>query len=257
MDFAERLRSGKPVFTSWSGVPDALTVEAMARLDYDAVTLDMQHGGHDTSSVLRSIPVITGAGKYPVVRIPVGRFDMASRALDFGAQAVIAPMINTIDDAKKFAAAMKYPPLGERSWGPTFAMPRSTVKTAAEWLATQNQKTVSLAMIETREAYAIAGDILALPGIDGVFVGPSDFSLAWTNGRETNPGLEDMMEAIADIASIARQAGKFAAIYAMDPAISGRYATMGYQMFAFGNEQGLMRIGADSLLATARGSFKS
>ncbi len=257
MDLAERLRAGRPAFTSWSGVPDALTVEIMARLDFDAVTLDMQHGGHDTASVLRSIPVITGVGKYPIVRIPVGRFDMASRALDFGAQAVIAPMINTLDDAKRFAAAMKYPPVGERSWGPTFAMPRSGVATAAEWLTTQNRRTVSFAMIETREAYAIAADILALPGIDGVFVGPSDFSLAWTNGGQINPGLEDMMAAIADIASIARGAGKLAAIYAMDPASSGRYGAMGYQLFAFGNEQGLMRSGADSALATARGSFKS
>ncbi len=256
MDLAERLKSGKPAFTSWSGVPDALTVEMMARLDFDAVTLDMQHGGHDTASVLRSIPAITGAGKHPIVRIPVGRFDMASRALDFGAQAVIAPMINTIEDARRFAAAMKYPPVGERSWGPTFAMPRSGITSGAEWLATQNARTVSLAMIETREAYAIAGDILELPGIDGVFVGPSDFSIAWSNGREVNTGLEDMMEAIADIAAIARKAGKFAAIYAMDPASSGRYAAMGYQLFAFGNEQGLMRAGADSVLAAARGSIK-
>lgn len=256
MDLAERLKSGKPAFTSWSGVPDALTVEMMARLDFDAVTLDMQHGGHDTASVLRSIPAITGAGKHPIVRIPVGRFDMASRALDFGAQAVIAPMINTIEDARRFAAAMKYPPVGERSWGPTFAMPRSGITSGAEWLATQNARTVSLAMIETREAYAIAGDILELPGIDGVFVGPSDFSIAWSNGREVNTGLEDMMEAIADIAAIARKAGKFAAIYAMAPASSGRYAAMGYQLFAFGNEQGLMRAGADSVLAAARGSIK-
>jgi 4-hydroxy-2-oxoheptanedioate aldolase len=193
----------------------------------------------------------------PVVRIPVGRFDMASRALDFGAEAVIAPMINSVADARAFAAAMKYPPVGERSWGPTFAMPRAQITSAAEWLTTQNQRTVSLAMIETRQAYDIAGDILALPGIDGIFVGPSDFSLAWTSGAKIDPDLEDMMDAIADIAAIARKAGKFAAIYAMDPAISGRYAAMGYQMFAFGNEQGLMRIGADSVLAAARGSFKA
>lgn len=256
MDLAERLKSGKPAFSCWSGVPDALTVEMMARLDFDVVTLDMQHGGHDTASVLRSIPAITGAGKYPVVRIPVGRFDMASRALDFGAQAVIAPMINTLDDAKKFAAAMKYPPIGERSWGPTFAMPRAKVGSPAEWLATQNRRTISLAMIETRQAYAIAGEILGLPGIDGVFVGPSDFSLAWTDGKQVNPELEDMMHAIADIAALAREVGKFAAIYAQDPATSGRYAAMGYQLCAFGNELGLMRTGADTMLTAARNSLK-
>ena len=74
--------------------------------------------------MLRCSSPVLGAGKHAIVRVPVGRFDMASRALDFGAEAVIAPMVNSVEDAQRFAAAMKYPPLGERSWGPTFAAPR-------------------------------------------------------------------------------------------------------------------------------------
>lgn len=255
MKLIDRLAAGEVFFTAWSGVPDTLTVEIVARLGFEAVTLDMQHGAHHEDSVARCIPSVTLSGKHPIVRIPVGRFDMASRALDLGAEAVIAPMINTVEDARRFAAAMKYPPVGERSWGPTFGLARSGVADAQRYLSGQNAATLAFAMIETREAYALVDDILAVPGIDGVFVGPSDFSIAWTSGATVNPGLDDMMDAIADIAQRARAAGKHAAIFATDPAITGRYAAMGYRLVAIGNEQHYMRSGAEALLATARGSI--
>ena len=105
MTLKERLAADEPLITAWSGVPDALTVEILARQGFDAVTLDMQHGGHHEDSVLRCIAPIQAAGKPVIVRVPVGRFDMASRALDFGAEAVIAPMVNSVADARAFAAA--------------------------------------------------------------------------------------------------------------------------------------------------------
>ena len=256
MTLAERLNSGTVSFTAWSGVPDTMTVEIVSRLGFEVVTLDMQHGAHHEDSVARCIPSITGPGKHPVVRIPVGRFDMASRALDLGAEAVIAPMLNSGEDARRFAAAMKYPPVGERSWGPTFGFPRSGVGDYAQWLATQNTATISFAMIETRAAYGLVDEILDVPGIDGVFVGPSDFSIAWTGGAAMNPNLEDMMGAVAEIGGKARKAGKFAAIFAVDPKISGRYASMGYQLIALGNEQAYMRLGAENMIAAARGSIR-
>ncbi len=253
---AERLAAGETLFTAWSAIPDAVTVEAVARTDFDAVTLDMQHGGHNEDSVLRSIPAILGTGKPAIVRIPVGRFDMASRALDFGADAVIAPMINAIGDARAFADAMKYPPTGGRSWGPTFANPRRGGETGQAYLERANGETVALAMIETREAYAIVDDILAVDGIDGVFVGPSDFSIAWTGGREINPKHEGMLEdGIAHIAERARAAGKAAATFAVDPAQCGRFVQLGYSLIAITNEMSYMAVGARALIETARRSM--
>ncbi|MEP1290962.1 MAG: aldolase/citrate lyase family protein, partial [Nitratireductor sp.] len=188
--------------------------------------------------------------------IPVGRFDMASRALDLGAEAVIAPMINSLDDARRFAAAMKYPPVGQRSWGPTFAMPRRGPQDGQEWLQSQNGATTAFAMIETREALAALDDILAVPGIDGVFVGPSDFSIAWSGGARFDPGLDDMMDAIADIAARAARAGKLAGIYVVDPALCGRYRAMGYGLFALGSEHVYVARGIESLLDAARRSMR-
>lgn len=248
MSLKARLAADEILCTAWSGVPDALTVEIVAAQGFDAVTLDMQHGGHHEDSVLRSLAAIATAGKPALVRIPVGRFDMASRALDFGAEAVIAPMVNSVADAQAFATAMKYPPLGQRSWGPTYAFPRHGRGTAVEWLHESNQRTLAFAMIETRAAVEALDGILDVPGIDGIFLGPSDFSIAWTNGGTMDSTLEDMMETVETVAVRARKAGKFAAIYIVDPAIAGRVAKMGYRLLAMGSEHTLISLGAKNLL---------
>ena len=111
-------------------------------------------------------------------------------------------------------------------------------------------------MIETREAFAILDDILAVPGIDGIFVGPSDFSLAWTGGEKVDPALEDMMEAIGAIAARARAAGKFAAIFLMEPKTAGRYAAMGFRMLAGGSEHRLIALGAQAHLGAAKAALQ-
>jgi 4-hydroxy-2-oxoheptanedioate aldolase len=254
MNLQEKLAADEVILTAWSGVPDALTIEIVAAQAFDAVTLDMQHGGHHEDSVLRCIPALLHADKHAVVRIPVGRFDMASRALDFGAEAVIAPMVNSAEDARLFGESMKYPPVGGRSWGPTFAFGRLGGKDQATWLKEMNGRVVSFAMIETRGALAVLDDILATPGIDAIFLGPSDFSIAWTNGATVNATLEDMMQTIGQVAARARQAGKHAGIYAIDPAFCGRFVEMGYRFIAIGNEQRCIAIGAQALIGSARDS---
>lgn len=257
MSLRSRLEAGETLCTAWSGVPDALTVEIVAAQGFDAVTLDMQHGGHNEDSVLRGLAPVLAAGKPALVRVPVGRFDMASRALDFGAEAVIAPMVNSVADAKLFAAAMKYPPVGERSWGPTYAYPRYGRGGQAEWLAESNQRTLAFAMVETRAGLDALDGILETPGIDGIFLGPSDFSIAWTNGRTVDSTLDEMMETIASVAARAGEAGKHAATYIVDPAVAGRMVAMGYRLLAMGSEHTLVALGARTLLADVRDSIKA
>ncbi|GAA4534588.1 HpcH/HpaI aldolase/citrate lyase family protein [Chelativorans composti] len=252
---AERLTRGEAVFSAWSGLAHAGVVEAIAGLEFQAITLDMQHGAHDEGSVERSLLPITASARHGVVRIPVGRFDMASRALDFGAEAVIAPMINTVEDARRFAAHMKYPPLGERSWAPYLGMQRMGRTDPQEWLRESNRNTLALAMIETREAYALVDEILGVGGIDGVFVGPSDFSIAWFRGERIDPLAEDIMDAIAAVGRKAVAAGKHAGIYITDPPTVGRFHKAGFRFFAIGNENVYMAQGASNLLAAARASL--
>lgn len=255
MSLASRLKAGETLFSAWSAIPDSLTVEAVAGLDFDVVTLDMQHGAHHEDSVVRGIAPIMLKRRHPLVRIPVGRFDMASRALDFGAEGVIAPMVNSLADARAFADSMKYPPVGKRSWGPGFAMPRTERHDMQAWLEAANAETLALAMIETRAALDALDGILETDGIDGVLVGPSDFSIAWSAGHSINPANEDMMEAIAGIAEKAAAVQKHAAIFVIDPALVGRYWAMGFRLVALATEAHLMGVGSKAVLDSARQSI--
>lgn len=250
---AEMLRAGETVLTAWSSVPDRGFISLLATQPFDAITLDMQHGGHDERSVFDGVEAVLTKTKPCVVRIPVGRFDMASRALDFGADAVIAPMINSVEDAESFAAAMKYPPAGGRSWGASRAIGLRGIAGGNDYLKSANGSTLAFAMIETREALALLDEILAVDGIDGVFVGPADFSIAWTNGETFDPRLEDMMGAVGDIASQAKGVGKLAGVFAANPADTPRYVSMGYSFVAVGFDVAVVAKGASAVLDIARG----
>ncbi|WP_099866615.1 HpcH/HpaI aldolase family protein [Pararhizobium haloflavum] len=253
MKLAERLRSGETLMTAWSSMASLPVVDSLARSGFDAVTLDMQHGAHDEASVHDCLQPVAMAGKGAVVRIPVGRNDMASRALDFGAEAVIAPMINSREDAKRFAAAMKYPPLGERSWGPFRALQIHGEGDAKAYMRSANDRTLAFAMIETRAALSVLADILDVKGIDGVFVGPSDFSISWSGGGDVDPHLNDLQPALEEVAAKAREKGKPSGIFVFDPARAGTYAAMGYQLMAITNDVAFLNAGTAAGLAAARG----
>lgn len=253
MNLRQKLQSGQTLFTAWSSIPDPLTAGALAATDFDAVTLDMQHGGHSEDSVLRSIGPVIQNGAHPVVRVPVGRFDMASRALDFGAEAVIAPMINTLADANAFAASMKYPPLGERSWGPGRAMAFHGFSDFNTYLQAANGMCLAIAMVETMQALENLDAFLAMDGIDGIFVGPGDFSIAWSKGANYNPKNDAMSDTLRDIASRCRKAGKFAGNFGSDAAHARFLAGLGYQFIAIGTDVGCIKGGANALVAGARG----
>ena len=252
MNLRQKIHAGQTLFTAWSSIPDPITAGIVASSAFDAVTLDMQHGGHSDESVLRCIGPVIQNGAHPIVRVPVGRFDMASRALDFGAEAVIAPMINSIADAMSFAAAMKYPPMGERSWGPGRAMAFHGHSDPNAYFRAANGETLAIAMIETMEALAVAGEILAITGIDGVFVGPSDFSIAWSGGKLVNPKHDGITDILREVAARAKKAGKFAASFGMDGPHAAFLSGLGYQLVAIGVDSGYIKSGADALVGEAK-----
>lgn len=246
------LTGGAAAIVAWCGLPEPAIAGLLAREDFDAVALDMQHGPIDLAAVLRAIPLITAAGKPTVVRIPVGEFATASRLLDAGASAVIAPMINSLEDARRFGSFLKYPPVGERSWGPNGALAVTALEPAA-YFAQANRLTGSLAMIETQAALAIVDDILAEPGIDGVFVGPADLSIALSGGERLDAQSPAVDAAIDHILARARSAGKTAAIYATTGARAAAFARKGFDLVAVASDAAMLRLGAQASLQAARG----
>lgn len=248
---ADRLAGGETVLTVWSSIPDVGLIEQFAQGPLGSVTLDMQHGGHHVESILNGLVPVVKAGKAAVVRIPLGDFGMASRALDMGADAVIGPMINSVADAIAFRDAVKYPPIGGRSWGVTRALALRGIAGGTDHLKSANAKTVSFAMIETRDAFEVAEEIAALEGIDGLFVGPADFSIAWSGGKVVDPALADMEEAMARIAKIARDAGKHAGIFAANPARVPQFIDMGFRFISVAMDAAIISEGQKAVLAKA------
>jgi 4-hydroxy-2-oxoheptanedioate aldolase len=249
---ADRLQAGSTTLTAWCGMPDPAVAGLLAREDFDAVTLDMQHGAIDLAATMRAIPLVAGAGKPAIVRIPVGEFATASRLLDAGASAVIAPMINTVEDARRFGAFMKYPPIGERSWGPHAAVVLSGLG-PADYFARANGFSLGFAMVETREALGILDEILAEPGIDGVFIGPADLSIALSGGGGVDPMGAEVDRALDHILQRTRAAGKLPAVFAHTGGRAAVLARMGFSLIAVETDTLLLRAGARAALAAARG----
>jgi 4-hydroxy-2-oxoheptanedioate aldolase len=248
---ASALRAGG-VFSAWVGINDPQIAEALAREDFDAVTLDMQHGSVDLVGAARAILSVALAGKPSVVRVGVGDFAAASRMADAGAAAVIAPMINSVADAQAFADAMKFPPLGRRSWGPRACGPLSGYVGPA-YLHEANAITLSIAMIETREALEAVEDILAVPGIDGVFVGPSDLSIALANGGTVDPRGPAVEAALTRIVAAAQAKGKFVGLFCFDGAQAKAMRARGIAFTSISTDALLLRAAARAELDKARG----
>ena len=202
---ARRLRAGETVHSAWCGLAAPIVAETIARAGFSAVALDAQHGLWDFAGLHAAIAAIRQGGGAAMVRTALGDFSGVSRVLDVGAEGVIAPLINTAADARAFAAAAKYPPLGERSYGPMRAMTLAGIPAPADYFAAANDETVALAMIETRTALDNVDAIAATPGVDGLFVGPVDLSIGLSGGKTIDARSPDVERAI-DRARRARRA---------------------------------------------------
>ena len=248
---ADRLAQGETVLSAWCGIADPSIAGVLAQEPFDAVTLDMQHGPITLGEVIRAVALIGGAGKPAAARIAVGEFQNVSRLFDAGVSAVIAPMINTMADARAFAAAAKYPPLGERSWGSYGGLGASGLS-ANDYFRQANRFSMSFAMIETREAMAILDDILALDGIDAVFVGPSDLSIGLSNGSKIDPTAPEVDDAIRHIVARASAVNKPVGIYAASAERAKAFVEMGARFVTVMSDTAFLRTGAQAALRHVR-----
>jgi 4-hydroxy-2-oxoheptanedioate aldolase len=205
---------------------------------------DAQHGLWDLTAVVNGIVALHNAGSTPCVRVPLADFAFVSRALDFGAEAIVAPMINSAADAKQFVNAAKYPPLGERSWGPQRAMVLQGKMSAVDYLREANDGTLTFAMIETATALGNAEAIAATPGIDALFIGPYDLSTALSGGKAQDVTAPEVEQAIDKICAAAKKAGKIPGIYCRDAERAKAMAKRGFRFIAVGSDHGLVREGA-------------
>jgi 4-hydroxy-2-oxoheptanedioate aldolase len=171
--FLRRLRRGEVTFGAWLGIPSALPGEILARLGYDYVCIDLQHGLIGYADAVSMLQALGAAPAVPIVRIPMHDYATAHRLLDAGALGVVFPLVDGVADARAAVSACRYPPVGTRSFGPI----RGGFY-GSDYFAQANQEIACIPMIETRGALDRLDEILSVPGVDAVYVGPNDLSLA-------------------------------------------------------------------------------
>src|SRR5438094_23403 len=250
---AGRLKAGEIVHSGWCGLPAPIVAELVAREGFPAVTLDSQHGLWDTASIISGIAQVRQGGAAAIVRIPVGEFASVSRTLDFGAEGIIAPMINTAEDARAYVSFAKFPPLGERSWGPHRATTLTNISDQKVYLRTANDLTVTFAMIETRTALDNMEAIAATPGIDALFLGPADLSIALSNGADVDPMSREVDRELDRIMRAASSAGKIMGAYCHSAERAVALAKRGVRFLAVGSDMGFLRAGAAAALKVVKG----
>jgi 4-hydroxy-2-oxoheptanedioate aldolase len=244
---ARRIRAGEPSYAAWCLLGDPAIAETLVRAGFDSAVLDMQHGTFTVATAMHAIAAVAAAGAPAMVRIPVGEFSTAARLLDAGAAGVIAPMIDSVAEARRLASLTKYPPLGERSWGPMRALPLSGLA-AGDFFARANDLQLVVAMIETRAALEAVDEILAVPGIDGVLVGPADLSVALTGGPPDvfHPDVE---RALDRVVRAARAARKFAAHFCMSGKQARAMLARGFALCSVSTDSALLAQAARAELA--------
>ena len=245
-DLRSRLATGEPYLFTWMTIPSSGLAAQLARLPFDGVCLDMQHGMIGFSDAVGMIAAINAAGRPALVRALWNDPAMPGQAFDAGAVCLISPMINSRAEAEALVRAAKYPPMGARSWGGYTALQASGLS-PADYLREANRLTMVFAMIETAEALANVEAIAATPGLDGLFVGPSDLSITLSRGAGIDKTGPATLDAMARISAAAKANGLVAGAFGGNADVIGAFRKLGFTFFAAAVDVDLLHMGAAAL----------
>lgn len=234
----------------WCMLGEPLTVAQIAQSGFDWICLDAQHGAFDDAAVVATMQTLAVLPERPVVAVRVSELSAAAigRSLDAGADIVIVPMIESVEQAEAAVKAAHYPPLGQRSWGPLGGLWGAQTPDAS------SASTEVWVMLETRAGVAAAEDILAVDGVAGVFVGPFDLSLALDTQLPTLLAGADPRDPLPEIVRAARHADVRVGAFAGETGRAQRLRELGFEAIAVATDATLLAHGAAVVLGTkARG----
>jgi 4-hydroxy-2-oxoheptanedioate aldolase len=241
-------KAGGAVLNGWCAIPSAFSAETMAHQGWDSLTLDMQHGVIDYQVAVDMLTAISTTSTVPVVRVPWLDPGIIMKMLDAGAYAVICPMVNSRADAEKLVSAMRYPPRGQRSFGPI----RAQLYAGSDYARHANDTVVCFAMIETRQALDALDDILSVDGLDAIYIGPSDLSLALGCTPKFDQDEKPVVEAIDHILARAKAHGVVAGLHNGTPEYALKMIEKGFQFVTVGSDARFMAAGAQQVITTLR-----
>ena len=236
--------SGQSVINGWLSIPSTFSAETMAHQGWDSLTVDLQHGVTDYQSAVDMFTAISTTPTVPMARVPWLEPGILMKVLDGGAYGVICPMVNSREDAERLAAYTHYPPRGTRSFGPI----RGLLYGGGDYQTHADETIVVFAMVETRQGLDNLDEILAVPGIDGIYIGPSDLSLS----LGCRPTFDDVdppvAEAIGHVLARAEAAGKIAAIHNGTPEYAISRIKMGFRFVTVASDARLMAAKSQEVL---------
>jgi 4-hydroxy-2-oxoheptanedioate aldolase len=246
---AARLRARETIVGYWVILDSPMSTERIARLGYDYVALDAQHGLFGYDGMLQGILAVDAGGvAAAVVRVGSNDQFQIGRALDAGAAAVIVPLIDTAEQAAQAVSYTFYPPDGVRSYGPM----RSALRIGPN-PAPVRQQVGCLAMIETGQGLANVEEICATPGLTGVYVGPSDLTIALGGASSTDQSIAETFEAaLQRVREAAANAGIAAGIHTSNGADAARRLAQGFTFATVSSDLVHLEVAAKAHLAAAR-----
>jgi 4-hydroxy-2-oxoheptanedioate aldolase len=249
----DRWAAGEVALNAWSTFGGASAASVLAAAGFDAVTVDLQHGEHTLERLGEVVVEIERAGAVPFVRL--GWNDPASvmRVLDLGARGVICPMVDTAEDAEAFVRYCRYPPVGARSYGPV----RSAFGTGRGQADAANAAILAFAQIETAAGRANVEAICATPGLDGVYVGPADLSLALGFEGFADLGSNDLLEALDRVVVAASEQGVVPGIHAPSIDRAVEMARRGFRFVGAAGDAELLRRGAAESIERVRADART
>ena len=247
-----RLRSlwqeGKAAVNGWLAIANSFSTEVMAHQGWDTLTIDLQHGVIDYPAMVTMLQAISTTPTVPVVRVPWLEPGIIMKSLDAGAYAVICPMINTREEAQKLVAYTHYAPRGTRSFGPV----RALYYGGADYPEKANDSIVRFAMIETAQALDNLDSILSVEGLDAIYIGPSDLSLA----LGCKPAFDDVdppvAQAIDHILARAQAHGVKAGIHNGRPDVALARIAKGFSFVTVASDARLLASGSQQILTAMR-----
>ena len=239
---------GRPAFGLWSVVPGSFGVEILARTGVDYVCVDQQHGLIGYDAMVPMLQAIEAGGAAPITRVLSGDPYGIMKSLDAGARGVIVPLVNDAADAERAVAACRYPPRGMRSYGPTRA---GSVLGSGDPEVLQREA-LCLVMVETREALERVEEIAATPGLDGIYVGPSDLALSLGLSPTLEVLEDEHAEAIERVREACANNGVAAGIHSPSGEWARRHAEAGFDVVTVATDASLLGGAALAQLTVLR-----
>ena len=227
----EKLAQGKALFNAWLSLGSAFAVELVAEAGADVVTIDQQHGIGGNTDLVAALTAARASGVPALVRVAWNDMGLIGRALDAGAQGVVCPMINSAEDARRLVEAVKYPPLGSRSWGPYRARLGQ-----GDYFRSANGWTIACGQIETKAALGNLDAILATPGLDMICAGPNDLAITLSAGRHADIRAPEVTAALDHLLAKCREHGVMAMIFANDADYARPLIAAGWQVVAIASD---------------------